>query len=129
MDMFGPKRQRGWNAPHETSRLPMSRADPGESLAPMKFLGTQATDIETNNRVTDFLIQGLVDRLPRPNGIWPVDDRVKWLRTAASIFDLVYNATDGDHREVSIVVVKGDNPPETELTVAEATSPVGKSNQ
>jgi hypothetical protein len=107
----------------------MSRADPGESLAPLKFLDTQASDVEANDRGTDFLIQGLVDRLPRPNAIWPVDDRVKWLRTAASIFDLVYKASDGEHREVSIVVVKGDNPPATELTVAEATSPVGKSNQ
>jgi hypothetical protein len=125
MDMFGPKKQRAWNAPHETNRLLMSRADPGESLAPLKFLDTQASDVEANDRGTDFLIQGLVDRLPKPNGIWPLDDRVKWLRTAASIFGLVYKASAGEHREVSIVVIKGDNPPETK-EAAQLVNPISK---
>jgi hypothetical protein len=131
MDMFGPKKQRGWNVPHETSRLLMPRADPGESLAPLKFLGAQSNDVEANNRATDSLIQGLVDRLPKSNGIWSLDDRVKWLRTAASIFDLVYKAGDGERRDISIVFITAENPPVTELPVAEAikeSSPVEESH-
>ena len=36
------------------------------------------------------LIQALVDRLPKSDGIWSVDDRAKWLKAAAMIFNLVY---------------------------------------
>jgi hypothetical protein len=52
---------------------------------------------------------------------------VKWLRTAASIFDLVYKAGDGERRDISIVFITAENPPVTELPVAEAikdSSPV-----
>jgi len=105
--MFGPNQQRGWNTPHEKSRLMMPRAEPTESLTPLKLLGAQASDAEGDDRrITDLLIQGLLDRLPKPNGIWSLDDRAKWLRTAASIFGLVYKASDGEHREISIVFVK-----------------------
>ena len=37
---------------------------------------------------TDPLIQGLLNRLPEPDSIWPLNDRVKWLRTAAYAFGL-----------------------------------------
>jgi hypothetical protein len=47
-----------------------------------------------------------VDRLPKPNGIWPLDERAKWLRTAASVFDLVYKADDGEQREISVALAK-----------------------
>ena len=133
MSMFGPNQQRGWNTPHEKSRLMMPRAEPSESLTPLKllsaqvkFLGAQASDAEGDDRgITDLLIQGLLDRLPKPNGIWSLDDRAKWLRTAASIFGLVYKASDGEHREISIVFVKQEtaSSPVTALGVAEATAP------
>jgi hypothetical protein len=121
MSVFGPNQQRGWNTSHETSRLMMPRAEP-----PLKLLGAQASDAEGDDpRITDRLIQGLLDRLPKPNGIWSLDDRAKWLRTAASIFGLVYKASDGEHREISIVLVKQEaaNSPVTALGVAEATAP------
>jgi hypothetical protein len=44
--------------------------------------------------------------VPNPGGMWPLDDRAKWLRLAAGIFDLGYKAGDGDHKTISIVVVK-----------------------
>ena len=101
--MFGPNQQRGWNTPHEKSRLMMPKTEPTESLTPLKLLGAQASDAEGDDRgITDLLIQGLLDRLPKPNGIWSLDDRAKWLRTAASIFGLVYKASDGEHREICI---------------------------
>jgi hypothetical protein len=38
----------------------------------------------------DPLIQALVDKLPQPNAIWTLEERAKWLRAAAIIFNLVY---------------------------------------
>lgn len=40
-------------------------------------------------------IQGLLAKLPKPEADWPVDARVKWLTTAANIFDLMYVDTAG----------------------------------
>jgi hypothetical protein len=66
-----------------------------------------------------------LDRLPKPNGIWSLDHRAKWLRIAASIFGLVYKASDGEHWEISIVFVKheGASSPVKALGVAEAIAP------
>ena len=38
----------------------------------------------------DPLIRALVGKLPKPNTIWSIDDRAKWLRAATMIFNLVY---------------------------------------
>jgi len=38
----------------------------------------------------DPLIQALVKRLPKPDSTWSLEDRAKWLRAAAIIFNLVY---------------------------------------
>ena len=54
----------------------------------------------------DYLMRGLVELLPKSDGIWPLDDRVKWLRLAAGIFDLGYVAGDGEHKTISIAVVR-----------------------
>ena len=64
-------------------------------------------------RGIDHLIKGLVELLPKPDGIWRVEDRVKWLRLAADIFDLGYKANDGQSVEISIVALKQApaNPP------------------
>ena len=42
------------------------------------------------SKLPDPLIQALVDKLPRPDSIWSIDDRAKWLRAATMIFNLVY---------------------------------------
>ena len=39
-------------------------------------------------------IEGLLQKLPVPETDWPYEARVKWLQTAAHIFDLLY-ASDG----------------------------------
>jgi hypothetical protein len=44
----------------------------------------------TAGEMADPLIQALVDKLPKPNTIWSLEDRAKWLRAAAIIFNLVY---------------------------------------
>jgi hypothetical protein len=57
------------------------------------------------------LIQGLVERLPKANGVWPLDDRAKWLRTAVSIFDLVYKADEGEGREIGVTLANHEPEP------------------
>jgi hypothetical protein len=43
----------------------------------------------------DPLILGLFRKLPEPEADWPAKDRLKWLQTAANIFDLVYKGEGG----------------------------------
>ena len=59
-------------------------------------------------RGIDNLIRGLVDLLPKPDSVWPLDDRARWLRLAAAMFDVGYKAGDGEHREIGIACVKQD---------------------
>ena len=42
------------------------------------------------SEMLDPLIQALVGKLPKPNSIWSIEERAKWLRAAAIIFNLVY---------------------------------------
>jgi hypothetical protein len=39
-------------------------------------------------------IQGLIAKLPPSESEWAVEDRAKWLTTAANIFDLMYTTTE-----------------------------------
>ena len=89
-----------------TDFMNMRKIQPSESLTD-KLL--HAAEYERG--ITDHLIRGLVERLPKPDSIWPLDDRVKWLRTAAGIFDLVYKAGDGERGEISIVKQVADDTP------------------
>ena len=56
-------------------------------------------------RGIDNLIRGLVDLLPKPGSNWSLDDRAKWFRLAAGIFDLGYKAGEGKDQEISIAFV------------------------
>ena len=88
MDMFGPNTNRG-RVPLETTRLKLPPVEASDNPTPLKLLGSQAAEAEeTDCSKTDLLIQGLVDRLPKPNAVWSLEERAKWLRTAASIFGL-----------------------------------------
>jgi hypothetical protein len=105
--MAGPKPRRDGDAAlNARSRLMMSRREAGESLTAKLLVAQQSDADEAPEGRTDLLIRGLVDRLPKPNGVWSLDDRAKWLRTAASIFDLVYQAGDGELREISVAFAK-----------------------
>src|SRR5688500_3532913 len=102
MDLSPPHQNRSWNAREVRSRLVPPRTEASQHPTPPKPLSSvlEADD----NRTTDLLIQGLLDRLPTPNVIWSLDDRAKWLRTAVSIFGLVYKDSEGDPRELGVVV-------------------------
>ena len=112
--MVGKQTPEG-NTPLELgSDLMIRTMEPSESLT-AKLLSAQASPAAEYERRIDNLIRGLVDLLPKPDGIWPLDDRAKWLRLAAGIFDLGYKAGDGEHREISIAFVKQEaaNPPKS----------------
>jgi hypothetical protein len=51
---------------------------------------------ERTCEMPDPLIQALVDKLPKPNTIWPIDDRAKWLKAAAMAFNLIYKNIEGE---------------------------------
>jgi hypothetical protein len=57
-------------------------------------------------RTTDPLIQGLIERLPKPEDVWSLDDRAKWLDLANRIFDLVYGAGDDEQRKIEVEIVE-----------------------
>ncbi len=72
---------------------------------PAQVLTEKAGTTADYERGIDNLIRGLVDLLPRPGSDWSLDDRAKWFRLAAGIFDLGYKAGDGNDREISIAFV------------------------
>jgi hypothetical protein len=49
--------------------------------------------------MADPLIQALVAKLPKANSIWALEDRAKWLRAAALIFNLVYRPAEDSKAE------------------------------
>jgi hypothetical protein len=51
------------------------------------------------SKLPDPLIQALVDKLPKPNSIWSIDNRAKWLRAATVIFNLVYRLDEAHQTE------------------------------
>ena len=54
----------------------------------------------------DPLIQGLINRLPEPDSLWSLNERIKWLKTAANIFALIYKCGEGEDKEIKLVLAK-----------------------
>src|SRR5262245_8094406 len=73
----------------------------GESLPVLNLCTEQGG---STDKSPDPLIQGLVNRLPEPDSIWSLNDRVKWLRTAANIFGLIYKCSEGEDKELKLAV-------------------------
>ena len=74
-------------------------------VQPAQVLKEKARTTADYERGIDNLIRGLVDLLPKAGSDWSLDDRAKWFRLAAGIFDLGYKAGDGKDREISIAFV------------------------
>jgi hypothetical protein len=83
-----PGQRPQWNTPqYGKRRLIMPRVQSGGSPLPIDLGDANGGGSEGDGDGTaDPLIQGLVDRLPKLDSTWSLDDRAKWLRTAASIF-------------------------------------------
>ena len=71
-----------------------------------KLRSSPANHAADYDRGLDRLVQGLMDLLPKPDSIWSIEDRVKWLRLAEGIFNIGYKTGDGEQGEISIVAVK-----------------------
>jgi hypothetical protein len=108
--MVGRKQSAEGNiSPEERSDLMMRKMEASESLTD-KLLSAQRKDTaDDKSGITDLLIRGLVERLPKPDSVWSLDDRAKWLRTATGIFDLVYKRDDGEQTELRIAKQAADN--------------------
>jgi hypothetical protein len=72
---------------------------------PTEILTEKLGSNANHQRGIDNLIRGLVDLLPTPGCDWPLEDRAKWFRLAAGIFDLGYKAADDKDTEISIAFV------------------------
>ena len=79
------------------------RAEPQET--PILALVEESADRSDASEMPDQdpLIQAIIDKLPKPNGIWSIDDRAKWLKAAAMAFNLVYRFPERDERASSVL--------------------------
>ena len=106
-DFLGHKPQPEGNGAQNKSAdfISPRKLQPNESFNE-KLRGSPANHTADYDRGIDRLVQGLMDLLPKPNSIWSIEDRVKWLRLAEGIFDIGYKTEDGEQGEISIVAVK-----------------------
>ena len=106
-DFLGHKPQPEGNGAQNKSAdfISPRKPQPNESLIE-KLRGSPANHNVDYDRGIDRLVQGLMDLLPKPDSIWPIEERVKWLRLAEGIFDIGYKTGDGEQGEISIVAVR-----------------------
>ena len=110
MNILGPNPQRG-HGPVDWSALSQKRTEASE-VTPLNLLGARIVDEDeatavaapSNGGSSDLLIRGLVGRLPAIDEVWPLAERAKWLRTAATIFALVYRTGEGDEGEIGVAL-------------------------
>jgi hypothetical protein len=93
-----------WDAECGKSHLIVPRPQSRDQSQSSPFPDRQAGDVQIDGREgTDLLIQALVDRLPKPNSMWSLEDRAKWLRALISAFDLVYNGSEQEQKAITVV--------------------------
>jgi hypothetical protein len=136
MNILGPNPQRG-HGPVDWSALSQKRAEASE-VTPLNLLGARIVDEDdatpatpANGGSSDLLIRGLVERLPAIDEAWPIAERAKWLRTAATIFALVYRTGEDEDGEIGVALTGApkklaEAPPAKakEAAPAETTDPV-----
>jgi len=118
MNILGPNPQRG-HGPVDWSALSQKRAEASE-VTPLNLLGARIVDeveattaaAPANGGSSDLLIRGLVERLPAVDEAWPLPERAKWLRTAATIFALVYRTGEGEDGEIGVALTGAAKVPE-----------------
>lgn len=100
LDLVGSEAEGNASLDNKTDFMNLRRIQPRVGLR------DRLLTVQADHAAIDNLIRGLVDLLPKPDGVWPLDDRAKWLRLAAGIFDLGYKEGDDEHRQISIALVK-----------------------
>jgi hypothetical protein len=76
----------------------VDKAKPSEAEA------TEMPDplVQALDEMPEPLIQALVGKLPKPKSVWSIEDRAKWLRAAAIIFNLVYEPSEADAKNEDV---------------------------
>ena len=82
----------------EKSSLVTRIADLDETPALTLVDTTTEQNEPESPEMPDPLIQALVKKLPKPDSPWSLEDRAKWLRAAAIIFNLVYKPGEADSK-------------------------------
>ena len=82
------------DSPNDKSRL-VTRNVEREETPVLTLVDTAERTCE----MSDPLIQALVDKLPKPNTIWSIDDRAKWLKAAAMAFNLIYKTSEREEQQ------------------------------
>jgi len=85
-----------------TSPFVMRKVQSSKAMAASLTPSPSHTEEEGEDAVKDPLIQGLIQRLPSAGNGWSLEDRARWLRTAASIFNLIYTAQSEEQKEITI---------------------------
>lgn len=138
MNILGSNLRRG-DSRVERSRLDLHRVEADETLTPLNLLSSRSGERKEREEeeavpeppeegTSDPLIMGLVARLPKPDTVWPLEARAKWLRTAASIFALVYRTgeEDGEQRDQSeIGIALGKSGPAKARRLGDLSQSVG----
>lgn len=103
-----------------TDRLILPAIKAGAGGAPLSAAGAESEEPRESSDMSgrgktkssggggselDPFIQGLLTKLPPPDSEWPIEGRLKWLQTAAHIFDLIYKDTD-DSQSIDIATKK-----------------------
>jgi hypothetical protein len=88
---------------NDRSRLVTRSAEPDDTKI-LTLLDT--ADRSDPCEMPDPLIQALVDKLPKPNAVWSIDDRAKWLKAVAMAFNLVYRLCEREDLKESPSVFK-----------------------
>src|SRR5262245_6813427 len=78
-----------------------TRSEPNETPVLTLIDSPEPSEAEASVK-PDPLIQALVDKLPRPDTVWSIDDRAKWLKAAAMAFNLVYRTDEGNEADLKI---------------------------
>lgn len=103
--------QHGRNRLVMPSNVASPAAAPAEKPGDAEQLGDREDRSKNNNGGgggghSDLhpFIEGLLRTLPEPESEWQAEDRVKWLQTAANIFDLIYKGSGGIRVETATAV-------------------------
>jgi hypothetical protein len=75
-----------------------TRSEPTETPVLTLINSPEPSEAEPSIK-PDPLIHALVDK---PNTIWSIDDRAKWLKAAAMAFNLVYRTDEGNEADLKI---------------------------
>lgn len=92
--------------PSTSSQGKPEHVEPRREPSPKQLPGVGGFGGGGGGQFLNPFIQGLLEKLPQPETEWELEDRVKWLNTAASIFGLIYKVTDTEAGLIEVSLKK-----------------------